>query len=587
MTTPIKYTNKEIIEILKEVLAAMEVKDVNKFRIRAYQNVISSIESLTKSVQDLWKENKLDEIPGVGTTLKGHFDDLFTKGSVIDFDDVKKDLPDGMFSLIGLRGIGAKKAFKLATAFSLVERGTALEKLKKAAEEGKIGVLEGFAKKSEQLILEAITEMKTHKTERERLLLIRAEEVAARLIEFIKKDDNVIEAEALGSLRRRAPTVGDLDIAVATSDPAKTVQHFLEFSEIKDVLSKGDRGARVSLSTDLQVDMRVIAPKAFGAMVQYFTGSKQHNVLLRTHALEKGLSLNEYGIKKNNKLIEFATEKEFYEYLGMDHIPPELRQGKNEIDLARSKKLPDLVRLEDIKGDIHTHTIASDGLNTLEEMLKHAEKLGYDYYGMSDHAPSTSARGEKEVLNIIKAQRKLIEQLSESFPSIRLLLGYEVNILVNTELNMSDELLSHLDYVIASIHTSFDQPREQITERLLKTIENPHVSIIGHPTGRLINQRPSCDIDWTEVMKAVKKHNKILEINSQPDRLDLTEDLVYEARTLGIKFIINTDAHAIDQLNNMKYGIDVARRGWCTKDSIINTLPTKDFLRVLKSNLVK
>ena len=587
MTTPIKYTNKEIIEILKEVLAAMEVKDVNKFRIRAYQNVISSIESLTKSVQDLWKENKLDEIPGVGTTLKGHFDDLFTKGSVIDFDDVKKDLPDGMFSLIGLRGIGAKKAFKLATAFSLVERGTALEKLKKAAEEGKIGVLEGFAKKSEQLILEAITEMKTHKTERERLLLIRAEEVAARLIEFIKKDDNVIEAEALGSLRRRAPTVGDLDIAVATSDPAKTVQHFLEFSEIKDVLSKGDRGARVSLSTDLQVDMRVIAPKAFGAMVQYFTGSKQHNVLLRTHALEKGLSLNEYGIKKNNKLIEIATEKEFYEYLGMDHIPPELRQGKNEIDLARSKKLPDLVRLEDIKGDIHTHTIASDGLNTLEEMLKHAEKLGYDYYGMSDHAPSTSARGEKEVLNIIKAQRKLIEQLSESFPSIRLLLGYEVNILVNTELNMSDELLSHLDYVIASIHTSFDQPREQITERLLKTIENPHVSIIGHPTGRLINQRPSCDIDWTEVMKAVKKHNKILEINSQPDRLDLTEDLVYEARTLGIKFIINTDAHAIDQLNNMKYGIDVARRCWCTKDSIINTLPTKDFLRVLKSNLVK
>lgn len=587
MSTPIKYTNKEIIEILKEVLAAMEVKDVNKFRVRAYQNVISSIESLTKSVQDLWKENKLDEIPGVGTTLKGHFDDLFTKGKVKDFDDVKKDLPDGMFSLIGLRGIGAKKAFKLAAAFELNDRGSALGKLKKAAEEGKIGVLEGFAKKSEQLILEAITEMKTHKTERERLLLVRAEEVAARLIEFIKKDDNVVEAEALGSLRRRAPTVGDLDIAVATSDPSQTIQHFLDFSEIKDVLSKGDRGARVSLSTDLQVDMRVIAPEAFGAMVQYFTGSKQHNVILRTFALEKGLSLNEYGIKKGDKLIEFATEKGFYKYLGMDYIPPELRQGKNEIDLAQSHNLPKLVRLEDVKGDIHTHTIASDGLNTLQEMLTHAEKLGYEYYGISDHAPSTANRGEKEVLNIIKTQRELIEQLSESFPNIRLLLGYEVNILVNSELNMSNDLLSQLDFVIASIHTSFDQPRKQITERLLKAIENPYVTVIGHPTGRLINQRPSCDIDWTEIMKAVKKHNKILEINSQPDRLDLTEDLVYEARAMGIKFIINTDAHAIDQLNNMKYGIDVARRGWCTRDSIINTLPTKDFLRVLRGNLVK
>ncbi len=587
MSTTIKYTNKEIIEILKEVLAAMEVKDVNKFRIRAYRNVISSIEGLTKSVQDLWKENKLDEISGVGTTLKGHFDELFTRGNVKDFDDVKKDLPDGMFSLIGLRGIGAKKAFKLATAFNLTERELALEKLKQAAAKGKIGVLDGFAKKSEQLILEAITETKTHKAERERLLLYRAEEVANRILSYLRQDESVVDAEALGSLRRRAPTVGDLDIAVATSNPSQVVQHFLEFSEIKDVLSKGERGARVSLSTDLQVDMRVIAPEAFGAMVQYFTGSKQHNVILRTHALEKGLSLNEYGIKKGDKLIEFPTEEGFYDYLDIDYISPELRQGKNEIDLAHSHKLPDLVRLKDIKGDIHTHTISSDGLNTLEEMLTHASELGYEYYGMSDHAPSTANRGKKEVLKIIETQRTLIEQLSESFPNIRLLLGYEVNILVNSDLNMSNELLSKLDYVIASIHTSFDQPREQITERLLKTIENPYVSIIGHPTGRLINQRPSCDIDWTLVFKAVKKHNKILEINAQPDRLDLTEDLVYEARALGIKFIINTDAHAIDQLNNMKYGIDVARRGWCTKASIINTLPTADFLRILNRNLVK
>lgn len=582
MTMPIKYTNKEIIEILKEVLAAMEVKDVNKFRIRAYQNVISSIESLTKSVQDLWKENRLDEIDGVGTTLKGHFDELFTQGTVKDFNDVMKDLPAGMFSLIGLRGIGAKKAFKLAVAFKLNDRDTALEKLKKAAEDGKISTLEGFAKKSEQLILEAINESKTHKTERERLLLVRAEEVAGRLLAYLAGFDSVVDAKALGSLRRRSATVGDLDIAVATTDAEATIAHFLEYPEIGEILSKGERGARVVFTTDLQVDLRVIAPEAFGAMLQYFTGSKQHNVVLRTLAMEKGMSLNEYGIKHHDKFKEFPTEAEFYRYIGLNYITPELRQGKNEIELAVKNELPVLVELQDIKGDIHTHTTASDGINTLEEMLRKADTLGYEYYGMSDHAPSAAQRGEKEILNIISSQRDMIEQVGETFPRLKLLLGYEVNILVNAKLNMSDELLSQLDYVIASIHTSFDQPRVQITERMLAAIENKYVTIIGHPTGRLINQRPSCDIDWTEILKAVKKHNKILEINAQPERLDLTEDLVYEARKMGIKFIINTDSHAIAQLDNMKYGLDVARRGWCTKDDIVNTLPLADFLRVLK-----
>ncbi len=576
-----KFTNSEVVAILKEVLAAMEVKEVNKFRIRAYQNAISSIDNLTTSVYYMWENGRLDDIPGVGGILAQHFNSLFTTGAVPDFDLVKKGLPEGMFALIGVRGIGAKKAFKLAQAFSLTKRETAIEGLRKAAEAHKIQVLPGFGPKSEQEILAALVDNKTHKREKTRMLLIKAEEVADRVVKYLKLVDGIDDVVVLGSFRRREATVGDLDVAVATKNGVGVVEHFLAFSEIEDVLSQGDKKASVVLNNNVQVDLRVLEPKSFGSMLQYFTGSKQHNILLRTFALEHGMSLSEYGIKKGTNLLEFSDEPAFYAQLGLPYIQPELRQGTDELDFARRNKLPKLVDLKDIRGDLHAHTNFSDGINTLAEMVTAAVQLDYEYFGITDHAPSIGSRGEKEVMNIINTQRTNIEQLNDTNHTIKLLFGYEVNILSDATLSMPDHYLEKLDYAIGSIHTAFEQTREQITKRLLAAIKNPHINIIGHPSGRLINQRQACDVDWEQIFEAVLEYDKILEINAQPERLDLTDDLVKQAVRAGIKLIINTDAHSTGSLGLMQYGIDVARRGWCEPKNILNTLPLADFLRLL------
>jgi DNA polymerase (family 10) len=576
-----KLNNTEVVIELKEMLAAMEVTNANVFRIRAYQNAIAAIDNSTVSVYDLWKNDRLSEIPGVGPGLEQHLDELFRTGKVSEFEHTKSGLPDGMFSLIGLRQVGAKKAFKLAKAFDLNDRETALEELKKAAEQGKISELDGFGEKSEQAILEAITETKTHKREKTRMLLVTAETVALRVINHLEKLPEIEKVEVLGSFRRRESTIGDLDIAVSTKNPEKAIEHFLKFEEIEDVLNKGDKKAGVVLKTDVQIDLRVIEPKLWGSMVQYFTGSKQHNVILRTHALDKGLSLSEYGIKENGEIIEFDNEPDFYKKIGLPYIPPELRQGKEEVDRARDGKIPELVTLEDIRGDIHTHTIASDGTNTLKEMVDAAIEKKYEYIGIADHSPSIASRGEKEVLSIIDKRCKNIEQINSSQDDIRVLFGYEVNILVDTTLSLPDEYLEKLDYVIASVHSAFNQSRDEITERVAKAIENPLVDIIGHPSGRLINERPSIDLDWDKVLSLAKKHDKILEINAQPNRLDLPFDLVKDALQDGIKLMINTDAHSTESLDLMRYGVDVARRGWCERKHILNALPLSEFLRVL------
>lgn len=577
-----RLSNKEIITYLKETLAALEVKETNRFRIRAYQNAISSIEALTSSVYDLWESGRLDEIAGVGEGLKYDLQSLFERGFVPEHENLKKQLPQGMFALIGLRGIGAKKAFKLSTAFKLDNRETAMELLKTAAEQRKIQVLDGFGEKSEKDILAALTDVKKTKNEKPRLLLIHAEEIAERVITYVKQYPAVLEVKALGSLRRRQSTVGDLDIAVSSNDIDGVLEHFSKFSEIGEIIARGDKKIQAVLTNDLQIDLRVSQPQAYGAMLQYFTGSKQHNVALRTFSLESGKSLSEYGIKYQNKLHEFATEEEFYGFVGLPYITPELRQGKNEVELARKNTLPDLIKLSDIKGDIHTHTTNSDGTNSLDEMTDVAQKLGYSYYGIADHAPSVTSRGYDEVERIVATHKTQIRVREKELSGIKLLFGYEVNILNDATLGMPDELLKELDYVVASIHTSFTQDRDTVTDRLIKAIENPYVNVIGHPSGRLINEREACDIDWRKVFDALEYNDKIIEINSQPQRLDLADDLVLEAMNKGIKIIINTDAHAISDLGFMKYGVDVARRGFCEAKNIVNTLPLNEFLRVLK-----
>lgn len=576
------FTNDQLVAHLKEVTAAMEVKEINRFRIRAYENAVDAISSVTFSVEDLWKKGRLHEIPGVGPSIAQHLDELFKTGKVKDFEILKEDLPQGMFELIGIRGIGAKRAYKLAHAFDLDDRETAVNELREAAESGQVKELDGFGEKSEKELLSSIIDHRMHKDEVQRMLLVDAEKIAARALSYLKEHADVEAAKALGSLRRREATVGDIDLAVATTKNDEVIEHFCKFDEIKEVVAKGNKKVSAVLKTGVQMDLRVSEPEAYGAMVQYFTGSKQHNVILRTHALEKGLSLSEYGIKEGSQLLTFRTEDEFYKKIGLDYIHPEIRQGRNEVELSAAHKLPELVELKDIKGDIHTHTNFSDGLNSLEEMVEAALLRGYEYYGIADHAPSVTSRGEKEVMGIIDTQRKRIEQLNSSNLNITLLFGYEVNILADATLALPDEFLQKLDYAVASIHTVFDQPETQITERMLAAIENPYINIIGHPSGRLINERPGSDLNWDVIFEAAKKHNKIIEINSQPNRLDLADDLVYEAVRKGVKLIINTDAHSTYNLDFMKYGVDVARRGWCKPENIVNTLPKADFLRLLK-----
>ena len=577
-----RVSNKEVITMLKEILAAMEVKNFNNFRVRAYQNAISILENLTVSIQDLWENRRLGEIPGIGPGIESHLNEFFTQGSVEEFEEIKKDLPEGMFSLIGLRGIGAKRAFKLSVAFNLNSRENALEKLKDAAEKGKIKVLKGFGEKMEKSVLEAIDEQKMTKNKKIRFLIPQAEEIVERIKEYMKGCKFVIDLEACGSFRRKNATIGDLDIPVSTNNPEVVLDYFLKFPEIAEVLVVGDKKASVVLTNEVQVDIRVSEPEAYGAMLQYFTGSKQHNILLRNYALSKGMSLSEYGIKRGENLKEFANEEGFYKELGLPLIPPEIRNGNYEIEVAQKNELPKLIELEDIKGDIHFHTNFSDGVNTLEEMVEEAKRLGYKYIGVSDHAPSIQSRGIGTVLKIVSDTRKKIDEINASQGDIKVLFGYEVNILVDNSLGLPDDILKNLDYVIAGIHTAFSQDKKTVTERILSAIENPYVSVISHPSGRLLNERDPVDPDWNKVFAAARDSGVILEINSQPTRLDLPDDLVKLAIEWGVDLIINSDAHSTVEFGFMKYGVYNARRGWAEKGDIINTLEYDKFVKKLK-----
>ena len=577
-----RVSNREVIAALKEILAAMEVKNYNNFRIRAYQNAISILENLTVSIQDLWENKRLGEIPGIGSGIEEHLNEFFLEGKVAEFEEIKKGLPEGMFSLIGLRGIGAKRAYKLSMAFKLLDRENALEKLKEAAEQKKIRNLEGFGEKIEKSILEAIEEQKMTKNKKVRFLLPQAEEIVERIMNFMKGCDTVVDIEVCGSFRRKNATIGDLDIPVSTNKPSEVLDYFLKFPEIKEVLVVGDKKASVVLSNEIQVDLRVSTPQAYGSMLQYFTGSKQHNILLRNYALSMGMSLSEYGIKKDGELKEFSDEKGFYGELGLSYIPPEIRNGDFEIEAAKEGKLPNLIKLEDIKGDIHFHTIASDGVNTLEEMIEEAKKLGYQYIGVSDHAPSIQSRGLGTVLKIVSDTRKKINDINSSQTDIKVLFGYEVNILVDNSLGLPDDILKDLDFVIAGIHTAFGQDKETVTKRLISAIENPYVRVISHPSGRLLNERDPADPDWRKIFSAARDNGVILEINAQPQRLDLPDDLAKSAMEWGVDLIINSDAHSTREFSFMRYGVDNARRGWVQKDNVINTLAYDKFIKKLR-----
>lgn len=578
------FSNHEISKILREMSAAYSVNNEPIFKIRAYENAADSIENASVEIKDLWETKNLGSIPGIGRTIEGHLDELFKTGKVNHFDEVKKSLPEGMFELLNINGLGPKSAFKLASSLKI----KSIKDLEDAAKTGKIKEIPTFGDKSEQEILSAIEE---YKSKSNRYLLPFIFTVSQRVISHMKKNSACEEVLPLGSLRRMVSTVGDIDIGISSSNPKEVISHFTKFPEISRILGAGSTAASAILKNGVQVDIKVQPKDGFGALLQHFTGSKNHNIKLRELALSKGMSLSEYGIKEHNKLLKFSNEPDFYKYIGLKYIEPELRENTGEIEAAlRSAQgklngLPSLVKLEEIKGDLHLHSNypiepSHDlGANNFLEIIKKAKELNYEYIGLSDHSPGFSTHSKTEIVELLRKRKNAIEQIKDSDKSIRILNLLEIDILSNGALSVPLEGLKLLDGAIAGIHSSHKQNKKEITKRLLTACNSKHVKIISHPTGRLLGNRESYEADWDLVFRQCLKTGTILEINAWPTRLDLPDTLVREAVKLGVKLIINSDAHEISQMENMKFGVLVARRGWATNRDIVNTMPWLEFYR--------
>lgn len=577
-----EISNSKLAKILRNVATAYTIKGVgNFFQIRAYENAADSIEHSTAEIKDLWEEGKLTEVPSLGEAIRGYLDELFKTGQVKHFAAIEKGIPKIVFDLLDIPGIGPKTAQKIA---KLGVKN--LEDLKKKLKSGEL-ISKGFSSKLAQNILEGLRQSSSRTG---RMLLPYAFAQAEKIIQYLKMSKEVIDAHSLGSLRRMVATVGDLDFSVSSSEPKKVVDYFCKMPSIARILDQGENRATVVLKSGIQADLLVGMPDSYGALLQHFTGSKNHNIHLRTLGQKMGYSLSEYGVKKvkTGELVETKTEEDFYKLLKMQAPPPELREDTGEIEVAIEHKLPKLVEVTDIKGDLHLHSnfpierpSHAPGVDSIEEIVKTAQDLGYEYVGISDHSPSFNLPKEK-IITTIQKRTKFIQEIRENTKSIRVLNGLEIDILSDGSLSVPDEALVTLDYCIAGIHSGHKGSKEVITKRILAALSSPYVDIISHPTNRLLNERDSSEADWPEIFKTAAKNNKLLEINAFPNRLDLRDDLVKLALEYGVKFVIDTDAHQIPQMDNMRFGVAVARRGWVEAKNIINTWDWKNFSKWFK-----
>lgn len=576
-----QVTNKEIAQLFRQVAASYSIKNEAKFRFQmlAYQNAADAVEGLTTQIKDLYKESKLDVIPGIGTTIQGRLEELFKTGKVKHFEQVMEGIPPTVFIFMQIPSFGPKKAFKLATHFKLNNPKTAIDELEKIAKKGEIAKLEGFGKKSEADIIRAINEFREGKGKTTKMLLPYANDVADQVIEYLKKSENVKEALTLGSLRRMKPLVGDIDIAVTSPDPEKVIEHFVKYPSTDRVIEKGPTTSSLLTTGGNQIDLMVLSPNQWGSLLQHFTGSRDHNVHLREFALKKGLSLSEKGIKnlKTGKMQEFKKEEDFYKALEMQWIPPEMREDTGEIELAISNKLPKIIEIKDIKGDFHIHSgfplePSHDlGRSTISEMLQKGKTLGYEYLGFSEHNPSQGKHTKQQIIDLVRKRNEEIEMQNE-LHGVKAFKLMETDILPSGELALPEEALELLDATIVSIHSVFKMEKTEMTKRVIKGLSHPKAKILAHPTGRLLNERYGYDLDFDELFEFCKKNNKALEINAYPNRLDLYDELIRRAVDAGVKMTIDTDSHQANQMELMPYGISQARRGWATKDDIINTM---------------
>ncbi len=556
--------NREVSDIFRQIAEILEVKGENPFRIRAYEKAARVIESLSEEVEVLTKEKNLRKIEGIGKDLEEKIKEIIRSGRLKYLDDLKKDVPTGFLEMLRVPGVGPGKARILREKLNVNN----IVMLERVAHAGKIKGLPGMKKKTEDNIIRGLELVKRG---RESMDIRTAMDIAAYFLKEIRRGKEVIRVDAAGSLRRMKGSIRDIDIVVCSQKPEKTLERFISLAEVKDVLGKGISKSSIVTKDGIQADMRFMDKDSYGAGLMYFTGSKEHNVKLRHIALSNGLKLNEYGIFRKNRRIAGKTETEMYKALDLPFITPELREDRGEIEAGFKKKLPDLIKRSDIKGDLHVHSAYSDGGDSIEEMVIKAKQLGYEYIAITDHSQGLKVANGLDA-GKLKKKRREIEALRKVHKDIKILYGAEVDINANGSLDYADSVLKEMDIVVGALHSGFKQKRDAITKRLLKACSNKYVHIIAHPTGMLRGARDPYEVDLEEIFRAAADTDTAIEINSFPQRLDLNDINCRLAKQYGVKIAINTDAHLAAQLDFMELGVSTARRGWLEKGDVLNSV---------------
>ena len=575
--------NKSIAGILYETADLLEVDGGDSFRIRSYRNAAEAIEGLPQQISDLIANPKdVLAIPGIGKGMLNNLQEMLKEGRLALHAELLKKYRPSMLQLLKVQGLGPKTIALIWSAYQVCD----LEGVEKLAREGKIRILPRMGEKHETKLLKAIED---YRRIAGRYLLDAAEQQAEKIVEHLRNYPGVEKATPAGSLRRGRDTVGDLDILVtgpACCDDAerqKLIEHIIKLPGLMEILARGENKVSFRLRGGMQVDVRFLPPESFGAAMQYFTGSKGHNVALRQRALKMGYTLNEYSLARvdNQQVVASKSEDEIYSALKLDYIPPELRENSGEIDAAEKHELPQLISQPDLQGDVHMHTVETDGRNTIEEMAEAAREHGYKYMAITDHSKNLAfANGLDDKRAVEHIQR--IRGANETVGGINIFAGIEVDILADGSLDLSDSVLEKMDMVIASVHSHFNQSEQEMTDRLLKAIANPNVSIIGHPTGRLLLRRDAYPFDMDSVLDAAARHKVAMELNAYPDRLDLCDRHLRMAKQRGVKVVINTDSHHTSHLDKIRFGVLQARRAWLTANDVLNTLPADGFARAVK-----
>ena len=557
--------NKEIAELFGRLADLLEVEGANAFRVRAYRNAARVLGGLSPSLADLVAQGEdLTRYPGIGEDLAGKIRTIVETGRLPLLDEVSQRVPPELSDLMAIKGLGPKGVKALYEQLQV----DSLEDLERAARNGEIRELKGFGAKTEEAILEGIERLRG--AGERRTLLADAEEVAEPLAAYLRQAPGVEAIEVAGSYRRRKETVGDLDILVACADSAPVMERFVGHEEVREVVSRGETRSTVLLRSGLQVDLRVVPRESYGAAMHYFTGSQAHNIAVRKRGVEWGYKINEYGVFEGEDRVAGASEAEVFTAVGLPWIPPELREDRGEIEAAAAGGLPDLIELDALRGDLHCHTDATDGADSLEAMAEAARERGYAYLAITDHSRRVAmARGLTP--ERLRDQIAAIDALNEELEGITLLKGCEVDILEDGSLDLPDDVLAELDLTVCSVHYNLDLSREKQTERIIRAMDNPEFNILGHPTGRLLNERNPYEVDMERLVEAAGERGCILEVNAQPHRLDLRDVDCRMARDRGVPLAIATDAHNADNLSLIRFGVDTARRGWVRPDDVVNT----------------